>query len=174
MIDVERFRLTEDNDAARAAADRLFAVVRVALKPVLPPATEILHVGATAIPGCLTKGDLDLVVRVDGPAFAEAESRLAARFTRNAGSVRTDDFAAFTDAGRTPHLGIQLTVKGGPLDVFHLFAAALRADPERVVRYNALKRAHHDQPMTLYRAAKDAFIADVLRSCPPPSSHDDA
>ncbi|MCQ9224933.1 hypothetical protein NQ022_10895, partial [Streptococcus suis] len=68
--------------------------------------------------------------------------------------------------------GIQLTVKGGPLDVFHRFAAVLRTDPERVARYNALKRAHHDHPMTLYRAAKDAFIADVLRSCPPPSSHD--
>ncbi|MCJ2092532.1 GrpB family protein [Methylobacterium sp. J-072] len=150
----------------------MFAVVRRTLEPVLPAATEILHVGATAIPGCLTKGDLDIVVRVEGQGFAAAESCLAARFARNDGSVRTDDFAAFEDTGRMPHLGIQLTVKDGPLDVFHRFAAALRADPELVARYNALKRAHHDHPMTLYRAAKDAFIADVLQSCPSPSSRD--
>lgn len=173
MTHVQRFRLTEDNAAAHAAADQLFAVVRRALEIVLPLETEILHVGATAIPGCLTKGDLDIVVRVERPAFAIAEHCLAARFTRNGGSVRTDDFAAFQDDGWTPHLGIQLTLKGGPFDVFHRFAAALRADPELVARYNTLKRAHHDHPMTVYRAAKDAFIGDVLQSCPPSSSRDD-
>jgi GrpB-like predicted nucleotidyltransferase (UPF0157 family) len=172
MTDVQRFRLIEDADAARAVAERLFAVIRQTLEPVLPPATEILHVGATAVPGCLTKGDLDIAVRVERQDFAVVERCLAARFTRNDGSIRTDDFAAFADAGQTPHLGIQLTVKGGPLDVFHRFAAVLRTDPELVARYNALKRAHHDHPMTLYRTAKDAFIADVLQSCPSPSQHD--
>jgi len=174
MIHAQHFHLTEDNDAAHAAADQLFAVVRSALMPILPPAAEILHVGATAIPGCLTKGDLDIVVRVEGADFAAAERCLAARFTRNEGSVRTDSFAAFEDAGRTPHLGIQLTVKDGPIDVFHRFAANLRADPELVDRYNTLKRAHHDHPMTLYRAAKDVFISDVLRSrASPPSPSQD-
>ncbi|MCJ2058577.1 GrpB family protein [Methylobacterium sp. J-048] len=175
MPHAQRFHLIEDNDAARAAAEQLFAIVRGTLEPVLPAATEILHIGATAIPGCLTKGDLDIAARVERADFTAAESCLAARFTRNDGSVRTDDFAAFEDASRTPHLGIQLTVKGGPIDVFHRFAMALRADPELVARYNALKRAHHDHPMTPYRAGKDAFISDVLRSCPSPphSRHED-
>ncbi|RZK79230.1 MAG: hypothetical protein EOO66_30345, partial [Methylobacterium sp.] len=73
MTHVQRFRLTEDNAAAHAAADQLFAVVWRALEIVLPLETEILHVGATAIPGCLTKGDLDIVVRVERQAFAIAE-----------------------------------------------------------------------------------------------------
>jgi len=168
MIQAQRFHLIEDEDAARAAADTLFAAIKRTLQSILPGAAEILHVGATAIPGCLTKGDLDVVVRVASADFAAAYSGLAAHFARNAGSVRTADFAAFEDAGRTPHLGIQLTVNGSPFDVFHRFAAALRADPELVARYNALKRAYHDRPMTLYRAAKDAFITDVLRSDPSP------
>ncbi|HZI91378.1 MAG TPA: GrpB family protein [Thermoleophilaceae bacterium] len=33
------------------------------------PGAEINHVGATAVPGALTKGDVDLAVRVDRPEF---------------------------------------------------------------------------------------------------------
>ena len=73
------------------------------------------HVGATAIPGCLTKGDLDIVVRVDPSHFTADEGRLAASFDRNVGSIRTDHFAAFEDEEAHPHLRLQLTVKGGCL-----------------------------------------------------------
>ena len=110
----------------------------------------MLHVGATAVPGCLTKGDLDVVVRVEPADFAAAEARLAGRFGRNAGSVRTEDFAAFAEAGRSPPLGIQLTVKGGALDIFHAFAAALRGDPALVRRYNALKLRFRGRPMAVF------------------------
>lgn len=163
MTHPDTFSLAPDPDAARAAADRLFAAVRRDLVARLPPSAEVLHVGATAIPGCLTKGDLDIAVRVEAADFAAAEAGLAGAFGRNAGSARTDGFAAFEDARRTPHLGIQLTVKGGALDGFHRFAEALRADPALLRRYNDLKRAHHDGPMAPYRAAKDAFVAEVLR-----------
>lgn len=115
------------------------------------------------MPGCLTKGDLDIVVRVQREDFQAAEAALAARYARNSGSVRTNEFAAFEDETCTPHLGIQLTVKGGGVDVFHQFAAALRADPALVKRYNELKLAHDGQPMDRYRAAKDAFVTDALR-----------
>ncbi|MCJ2087847.1 GrpB family protein [Methylobacterium sp. E-005] len=163
MTDDSFFRLAADCDAARAAAERLFQTVTDQLHPQLPMSAEIRHVGATAIPGCLTKGDLDMVVRVARADFAAADERLARLFARNVGSIRTDAFSAFADASRTPHLGVQLTVKGGTLDVFHHFADALRSDPALVERYNALKRAHQDWPMALYRPAKDAFIAGVLR-----------
>ncbi|MEL6062513.1 MULTISPECIES: GrpB family protein [unclassified Methylobacterium] len=157
------FRLA-DSDAARAAAERLFRAVRDELRPQLPASAEIRHVGATAIPGCLTKGDLDVVVRVARADFADADERLARLFARNEGSTRTDAFSAFADATRAPHLGVQLTVQGGALDLFRLFADALRSDPALVERYNALKLAHQNKPMAPYRAAKDAFIASVLNT----------
>ncbi|MFT4277233.1 MAG: GrpB family protein [Rhodopseudomonas sp.] len=159
----DRFQIAADHHLARDAAERLFVAVQQQLVAVLPKTCELLHIGATSVPGCLTKGDLDIVVRVQREDFQAAEAALAARYARNSGSVRTNEFAAFEDETCTPHLGIQLTVKGGGFDVFHQFAAALRADPALVKRYNELKRAHDGQPMDRYRAAKDAFVTDALR-----------
>lgn len=133
------------------------------LRRGLLPSAEIRHVGATAIPGCLTKGDLNLVVRVDAADFPAAEERLAALFARNAGSIRTQDFAAFADETQVLPVGIQLTVKDGPLDVFHPFAEALRGDALLLERDNALKTRWAGRPMDAYRAEKARFIADVLR-----------
>lgn len=141
----------------------LAARVRRRLRPGLPALADIWHVGATAVPDCLTKGDLDLVVRVDASDFAGAETYLAGLFRRNDASVHTREFAAFTDEACVPPLGIQLTVRGGPFDVFHQFAAILRANPSLVARYNALKTRFDGRPMDAYRIAKVAFIEEVLK-----------
>jgi GrpB-like predicted nucleotidyltransferase (UPF0157 family) len=53
-----------DANRAREQAQRLFEAVSKSLIEVLPPAADVRHFGATAVPGCLTKGDLDIVVRV--------------------------------------------------------------------------------------------------------------
>ncbi len=164
MADDMTFRIAEDTERARSAAEALFKLVTRELEPLLPASATVLHVGATAVPGCLTKGDLDIVVRVDRDDFALVEARLEASFARNGGSTRTADFAAFEDGGRSPHLGIQLTAKGGGFDVFHLFVQALCDDPALVLRYNALKACFDHRPMRDYRAAKDAFVSEVLRS----------
>lgn len=163
MANDDIFTLADDPEAARAAADRLFMEVKRTLTKLLPASAEVLHVGATAVPGCLTKGDLDIVVRVEPADFSDADHLIGNYVARNPGSARTAEFAAFEDESRTPHLGIQLTTKGGALDVFHRFAEALRADARLVRRYNELKLAFRHQPMAIYRAEKDAFVAEVLR-----------
>ncbi|CCE01692.1 GrpB family protein [Bradyrhizobium sp. STM 3809] len=160
------FHLVHNHQQAHDAAQRLFEHLRAEIEPLLPASAEILHIGATAVPGCLTKGDLDVVVRVDRDDYPAAEAKLADRFLRNRGSVRNEEFAAFEDPNRVPHLGIQLTTKGSDLDLFHLFTAALVANPELVGRYNAIKLAYHGRPMDEYRAVKDAFVSEVLRSRP--------
>lgn len=161
MMDI--FALPEDQQDARARAARLFERVRVELEQALPASCEVLHVGATAIVGCLTKGDLDVVVRCEPADFDKADEVLAERFDRNSGSARTVDFSAFEDKGTLPELGVQLTAKGGRLDIFHLFAAALGRDQRLVDRYNELKRSYDGQPMDVYRTAKSAFVDSVLK-----------
>ena len=160
MSDEPIFKLVPP-EPARAAAQQLFEAAARSIAVVLP-AADIRHVGATAVPGCMTKGDLDIVVRVPPNDFEAAEKALAARFARNDGSVRSETFAAFEDASTFPHLGIQLTAIDGPSDVFHLFAEALRQSPKLVDDYNSLKLAHDGHEMSVYRAAKDAFVARVL------------
>jgi GrpB-like predicted nucleotidyltransferase (UPF0157 family) len=162
MVHDETLILIRSPDSAREAAEARFTTIVVELTSMLPSSAEILHVGATAVPGCLTKGDLDIAVRVDRHDFAATEAVLAKRFSRNTGSVRTDEFAAFESSDRQIHVGVQLTVKGGAFDVFHHLAEKLRKDPALMRRYNDLKLRFSDKPMKDYRAAKHTFIAEVL------------
>lgn len=151
-----------DAKRARAAAQRLFATVSKLLVERLPPTAEVRHIGATAVPGCETKGDLDIVVRVPAQDFVAADAALASQFSRNKGSIRTEAFSAFEDASTDPHLGVQLAVIDGPFDNFHLFVEALRQSPQLIEDYNALKRRHDGADMETYRAAKDDFVERVL------------
>lgn len=163
------FTIHPDTAMARAAAEQLFTQIASTLRELLPASAEIRHIGATAITGCLTKGDLDIVVRVEQEHFARADELLAKRFARNTGSVQAGTFSAFEDAGSSPPLGIQLTAVDGPYDDFHLFVDALQRDPQLVAKYNGLKSRFDGQPMQDYRAAKDAFIAEVLASIAHPA-----
>ena len=159
----EIFRLVPDTSAAVTVANDRFAALLAQLTPLLPPGTEIRHVGATAVPGCLTKGDLDIAVRTQRQAFQACDTILAQRFPRNTGSVRTADFAAFEDAGSFPQAGIQLVVIGSAYDDFHRFTEILRADPAILAAYNDLKRRFDGQPMAAYREAKGTFVERALR-----------
>lgn len=161
------FSLHPDAERARAAADALFEKTADALLRLLPVSADIRHVGATAVPGCITKGDLDIVVRVAATDFAAADAVLAARYSRNQGSARTDTFAAFEDDAVEPHLGIQLAVIDSADDFFHQFAYALRENSDLLARYNALKKSFDGRPMAEYRAAKDEFIAATLAGTRP-------
>lgn len=162
MANEGNFVIQTDIEASRRAAERLFAETALRLRSLLPASARVRHIGSTAIPGCLTKGDLDIVIRVEQQDFAQADEILASRFRRNTGSARTASFSAFEDSDVTPCLGIQLTLIDGPHDDFHVFAEALRRDAELVARYNDLKRTFDGRPMDDYRAAKDKFIAEVL------------
>lgn len=156
------FALHPNADRAREDAEHLFECVASEIKALLPSSADIRHIGATAVAGCLTKGDLDILVRVPVRVFGAADDALAGRFARNVGSDRTETFSAFEDAATSPHLGIQLIVAGSEGDDFHIFVDALRRDPELVARYNALKCQFDGKPMDAYRAAKSAFIMDAL------------
>jgi GrpB-like predicted nucleotidyltransferase (UPF0157 family) len=150
----ERFR-----DRVRAAWAREGAALRWLL-----PGADLQHVGSTAVPGSLTKGDLDVQVRVAAEAFARAEAVLAARYPRNALSSRVPGtFAAFLSLGQPVDVGIQLTSIHRALDTFWRFREVLLARPDLRARFDALKLAHEGRPMAVYRAAKDAFL-DELRA----------
>jgi GrpB-like predicted nucleotidyltransferase (UPF0157 family) len=161
-MDSEAQFIMVDANRAREEAQRLFEVVSKLLTRVLPPTADVRHIGATAVPGCLTKGDLDIVVRVRIDQFSDIDAMLASRFARNEGSIRSETFSAFEDASTRPHLGIQLVAINGPFDFFHLFIEALQRSPRLFEEYNALKSQYNGANMTLYRKAKDAFIEAAL------------
>jgi GrpB-like predicted nucleotidyltransferase (UPF0157 family) len=128
----------------------------------LLPSAEIQHIGSTAIPGALSKGDLDIAVRVAKRSFARADMILAENYSRNRASLRDRSFSSFKDDDADPPLGIQLTVRNGPQDHFVAFRDALLADATLVSRYNQLKQRCAGLTMAAYQREKNVFIEQVL------------
>lgn len=155
-------------ERTRTDYEALYASLVGRLQPKLPQA-DIQHIGATAIPGCLTKGDLDLVVRVPEECFHHADDVLGSMFARNTGSVRSESFAAFEIENSEPHVGIQLVAINSSFDFFPHFRDALRQSPELVGAYNNLKKRYNGAPMQSYRDAKNDFVSVVLENCKPVS-----
>lgn len=143
-------------------ANAFAAAATARLRSLLGPDAEITHVGATAVPNCLTKGDVDIVVRVDRVAFSTALAALDAHYEKNIGSPRDDRFASYTDETGAFPLGIQLVVRGSEYDSFKDFSDRLRASETLRASYNALKRSFVGADMETYRKAKADFIARTL------------
>jgi GrpB-like predicted nucleotidyltransferase (UPF0157 family) len=157
----ETVRFSNDERVFKAA-ERLYGAIEGQLRRLLPQA-DIRHVGSTAVPGSMTKGDLDVVVRVQPADFKLSEELLGAKFDRNTGSERTHDFSAFKDDSATPDLGIQLVAVGGPADNFHIWVQQLLDDPTLRRQYDELKLKFEGRDMEEYRLVKSDFITRNIR-----------
>ncbi len=151
----------ENEQAFRDQVERLFRQQSQRIQAVLPEA-DIQHVGSTAVPDSVTKGDLDIQVRVPAAFFLQAVERLGALFRANEGSSRTETFAAFQDDTTDPPLGVQLSVIGSPEDFFWKVRDVLRANPLLRRTYDALKQQYEGEPMEVYRAAKARFVEALM------------
>ena len=143
------------------AAESLFSEVKLRIREKLPHA-EIEHIGSTAVRGRLTKGDLDVLVRVSRDDFRESDRALESLFGRNEGSDRTATFAAFQDSSTSPELGVQLVVAGTEFDTFSQWVSRLLSDRDLQAAYDDLKARYHGKRMSEYREAKSKFIAENI------------
>ena len=154
------FRNTE---AFIEKAEKRFAQVKSEIMAILPGA-DVEHVGSTAVPGSLTKGDLDVQVRVSPEEFPFAVEALSRRYAVNDGSIGTDTFRAFMDEQSDPPLGIQLTVRGSEYDFFWKVRDVLLMNEQYRREYDALKSAHEGKNMDDYRAAKNRFMEWLMQT----------
>jgi GrpB-like predicted nucleotidyltransferase (UPF0157 family) len=146
----------------RAAVGQLFARVEAQLSALIPD-SDIQHVGSTAIPGCLTKGDLDVQLRVTPDKFEPAKEALSRMYPVNLGGFASEVAISFEDHTSQPSLGIHLTVINGSGDIQWKFRDLLLASAALREEYDQLKRKYHGGSMAEYRDAKAAFVERVLR-----------
>jgi GrpB-like predicted nucleotidyltransferase (UPF0157 family) len=140
--------------------DRVFARLRV-----LVPDAELHHVGATAISGSLTKGDVDVLVRVSPARFQATVDALRGQFAVKQPMNWTSDFASFgDDTGYELPLGIQVFVRDSSGDFLLFLRDYFIANRDALADYNRLKMAHADEGPEGYWKAKDAFLAKILAS----------
>jgi RimJ/RimL family protein N-acetyltransferase/GrpB-like predicted nucleotidyltransferase (UPF0157 family) len=152
-------------DKVRAAAEAIMVSHRERLGTLLPGA-DVEEMGATAVAGALTKGDLDLLVRVMEEEFPQAREALGTRYAVHQLENWSPTFASFKEAyADPPHVGVQLVVAGSDDDRrLRGTRDALRARPELLEGYNKLKRRHEGADPEEYWRAKTAFLDDLWKS----------
>ena len=137
-----------------AALTRLNAVL---------PEVETHHVGATAIPGAVTKGDVDMVVRVTATQFPVVVRSLGTLFDKKQAENWTDEFASFgDDDGFELPLGLQVVVRGSEGDIFLYLRDYLRAHDDAREEYDRIKIGHAGDMANGYWEAKNAFLERIL------------
>ncbi len=147
----------------RDKAEKVFQKHQSLIKSNLPE-VEIYHVGSTAVKGSLTKGDVDLQVRLSQEDFDKAKEILMKIYDINEGSDQTSFFCAFEKEDELLPLGVQLTVIGSSVDNFRKLTQFFIENPTFIESYNQLKREFEGKDMKLYRKEKSTFIAKLLSS----------
>jgi GrpB-like predicted nucleotidyltransferase (UPF0157 family) len=143
------------------AVRRVLDVLMPQLRSLLPGA-ELHHIGATALPNALTKGDIDVLARVSKTAFPPAVEALRRCFSVRQPENWTPEFASFGDDTTELPLGIQVAVRDSPSDFLLFLHEHFLANPEAVEEYNRLKLAHAADETDGYWQAKNQFLAKIL------------
>jgi GrpB-like predicted nucleotidyltransferase (UPF0157 family) len=145
----------------RTAIYPLFEKLKQDLLKIIPGA-DIQHVGSTAIPGSLTKGDLDIQVRVAASQYNDAKNQLCKQYSINTGGFASDDAMSFEDYSNKPSIGVHLTVIGSQYDIQYRFRDLLIENAQLRIEYDKLKCGFEGKSMKSYREAKANFVESIL------------
>ena len=151
------------NKALYEKAEEIFLINKALIEELIPEA-DVQHVGSTSISKSITKGDLDIQVRVNANIFPYAVKELAKLYKLNGGSVKTETFRAFKDDSAVPPVGVQLTVINSEFDFFWKFRDVLQMNDNYRKEYDNLKRKYEGMKMEDYREAKNKFFEKMIAS----------
>ncbi len=131
----------------------------------LVPTAEVEHIGATSVPGLLTKGDLDLQVSVSPQEFDLAVILLQTEYSDHQLENWTESFASFkVERDSDIPVGVQLVIQGSESDIFVKSRELLLAQAERVEELNRLKQCHSGGDMDTYIKSKGEFFTVLLKN----------
>jgi len=143
-------------------ADKIVAEIATELHALLPDC-EVEHIGATALPDGVTKGDVDVNIRVPASSIGRAVELLTARFAVAQPQNWTPTYASFSDPDRALPLGVQVTVIGSPDDFLVMLRDLMRTDPALRHDYDRCKRRAAQLGRGGYWEAKNRMLQDLLR-----------
>ena len=128
----------------------------------LMPSADVQHIGSTAIPGSVTKGDLDINVRVPKEDFKETVAALKKLYQINQPKNWKSDFASFKN--EPLNLGVQVTIIGSQADDFVRLRDILIDHPELLKEFNEMKQKFEGKGMDDYRKEKAEFFEKLRRN----------
>ena len=144
------------------AINSRFVLARAQIQRLLPNAV-VEHIGSSAIPGAVSKGDLDICVLVGRSDHAPSVSILIGHgYTEKLDTLRNEHLCMLEWHNQDEEHAVQLVAQGSPFEMFIVFRDALLACPALVDEYNQVKLNAAHLSATEYRAAKSIFIERVL------------
>lgn len=150
----------KSSEESREAIERLFESEKKKLLELFPDA-DIQHIGSTSIPGLITKGDLDISVRVPEKDFAAVVARLKELYQINQPDNWTETYASFKDVIDGIDFGAQVSVMDSKDDYFVKHRELLKGNPDLIKEYNQLKQEFDGKDMDEYRKAKGEFFKKI-------------
>lgn len=142
--------------------NQIFCEVRNRVLHALPD-SDVDHIGSSAIEGTISKGDLDILVRVGKERFEESIAAVEQLgFQIKEGTLRTESLCMLVTTEFGKDVAIQLVARGTEFEDFLQFRDKLNGDPNLVREYNQLKRDSVGLDPARYREKKSAFIERVL------------
>ncbi len=149
--------------ASRAPVEAAFAAERQRIVEHVPGA-DVRHSGGTSLGDALTRGDVDIHVRVEPERFEEARDALERLYARHREEIWQDGFATFVgEPSAGVAVGVALTATGSAHDRRFVRAwELLEADPALLRQYNALKLRHRRGDAAVYEAEKAAFFTQLV------------
>ena len=142
--------------------ERLFALVASEVRAAVASA-RIEHIGASAVPGAISKGDLDVFLGIERQDFDHTISVLGTLgYTVKEDTLRTESLCMLETPRYDSPVAIQIVENGSQFEMFLTFRDALRRDAALLRAYNAMKRSCEGFCEERYRAVKASFVEDAL------------
>jgi len=126
---------------------------------------ELRLVGGSSMPGLLTYGDVDLLLRVPPPQFGDVTQRLAAAYQPRLHSAWSDSMSLFLVDASVP-VELAVTPLGSAQDRHFVRAwELLAARSDLRERYNRLKL---ESPPAEYATRKGRFFSELVEDASEP------
>ena len=128
------------------------------------PGLEIEHVGGSSIPGALTKGDLDIVIRTERDSFLKIVEALKELYgPKYVDSLWNENFALYQDYTSPVKVDIMVTIKDSPYDTFTKVRDFLIANKDALDEYNEIKTHFNKIPYPEYLERKLVFFQKIIK-----------
>ena len=148
----------------QSEVSRVYRKIAKEVRELLPNAT-VEHIGASSIPGAISKGDLDVFVGVDRDSHELAVTLLennGYRIKRN--TLRNENLCMLETSSYECPVALQIVANGSEFEMFLTFRNAVRDSEVLLHEYNQMKHLCVGLSESCYRFKKGEFIEKVLNS----------